>query len=234
MAGPRGLIIAIDGVVGAGKTSAARGLAAALGYRHVDTGAMYRALALAAMRRRVEPEDTGGLVQLLAAARIELEPESEGGAILLDGDDVSEEIRRPEVARRVGAYADKPQVRRALVERQRAMGAEGGVVVDGRDVGTVIFPGADLKVRMTADEEERARRRHLELTAKGVSSSFEEVRSDLRRRDAEDRQRDYAVASCPDATGRTGDADLIEFDTTGLGLDQVIGQLVAWARARGA
>lgn len=232
MAGPRGLTITIDGVIGAGKSTAARGLAAALGYRHLDTGAMYRAVALAAGRRGLEPDDDAGLSLLLDDMRLELEPDHEGGRVLLAGEDVSEEIRRPEVARRVGAFADSPRVRRALVAAQRALGAAGGVVADGRDMGTVVFPHADLKIFMTASETERAGRRHLELTAKGVEISLAEVQSDLRRRDAEDRQRDYGVGDGAPETAAT--ADVVEFDTTGLDLDAVIGRLVVWSHERGA
>lgn len=232
MAGPRGLTIAIDGVIGAGKSTAARGLAAALGYRHLDTGAMYRAVALAAGRRGIGPGDDDAMARLLLEVRIELEPQSEGGRVLLDDEDVSEDIRRPEVARRVGAFADLPQVRRALVARQRAMGAEGGVVADGRDVGTVVFPDADLKVRLTASEAERARRRHLELIEKGVSTSLKDVRADLRRRDEEDQLRDYGVGGT--SPGGASATDVVEFDTTGLNLDAVIARLDAWSRERGA
>jgi len=231
MAGPRGLTIAIDGVIGAGKSTAARGLAAALGYRHLDTGAMYRAVALAAGRRGVEPGDDSDLARLLDEVQIELEPPSRGGRVLLNGEDVSEEIRRPEVARRVGAFADLPRVRRALVAEQRAMGAAGGVVADGRDMATVVFPDADLKVRLTASEAERARRRHLELTDKGVRASLEEVRADLHRRDEEDRQRDYGVGG---DKAESAAAAIVEFDTTGLDLDAVVERLVTWSHQRGA
>lgn len=232
MAGPRGLTIAIDGVVGAGKSSAARGLAGALGYRHLDTGAMYRAVALAAARRGIEPGDAGDLKQLLGGLRLELEPRRDGVGVLLDGQDVSADIRRPEVARRVGAFADLPAVRRDLVARQRAIGDEGGVVADGRDMGTVVFPGADLKVHLTASEEERARRRHLELVEAGISTTPAEVLADLRRRDEEDRQRDYRIGDA--AREETAATDVVEFDTTGLDLGAVIERLVAWSRDRGA
>lgn len=231
MAGPRGLTIAIDGVVGAGKSTAARGLAAALGYRHLDTGAMYRAVALAAGRRGVEPADDQGVARLLGEMRLDLEPRAEGVRVLLDGEDVSEEIRRPEVARRVGSFADLPRVRRAMVTRQQAMGREGGVVADGRDVGTVVFPEADLKVRLTATEAERARRRCAELLARGVRTTVEEVTADLRRRDAEDQRRDYGVAARDEAAAST--ADVVDFDTTGLDLDAVIARLADWSRQRG-
>ena len=236
MPGPEGLIIAIDGVVGAGKSTTARGVAAALGYRHVDTGAMYRAVTLAAMRDNVRPEDPEALSGLLRDLRIELEASGAGGRILLDGNDVSEEIRRPEVARRVGAYADVAQVRRALVERQRSMGAEGGVVADGRDVGTVIFPAADLKVQLTADPQERAQRRYRELIKKGVSTTLEQVRTDICARDREDGRRDYLVAGVDLARGvdASDEVSVHRLDTTGMTLAQVVGRIVSWARDLGA
>ena len=236
MPAPEGLIIAIDGVVGAGKSTTARGVAAALGYRHVDTGAMYRAVALAAMRENVQAEDADALSRLLRDMQIELEAAGEGGRVFLDGDDVSDEIRRPEVARTVGAYADVAQVRRALVERQRSMGAEGGIVADGRDVGTVIFPSADLKVQLTADSEERAQRRYRELIEKGVSATLEQVRTDIRTRDREDRARDYLVTDVGVEFGAdAGDGvGVRRLDTTGLTLAQVVDRVVSWARDLGA
>jgi len=236
MPGPEGLIIAIDGVVGAGKSTTARGVAAALGYRHVDTGAMYRAVTLAAMQDDVRPEDAEALSGLLRDMRIELGASDKGGRILLNGNDVSEEIRRPEVARRVGAYADVAQVRRALVERQRSMGAEGGVVADGRDVGTVIFPAADLKVQLTADPRERAQRRYRELIEKGVSTTLEQVRTDIRTRDREDGSRDYLVPGVGvESRNDAGEeADIRHLDTSGLSLAQVVDRIVSWARDLGA
>ena len=226
MAGKRGLIIAIDGTVGAGKSSTARGVAAALRYRHLDTGAMYRAVAVAARNSAVPAEDGEALARLLDGLRLELEPDGGGGRVLLDGVDVSEEIRRPEVTRAVGAYADLPLVRRALVERQRAIGLEGGVVAEGRDAGSVIFPGADLKVLMTADLEERARRRHAELIKTGVSITLDMVKTDIRNRDQEDERRDYGARPDPNQT--------LELDTTGLSLREQIDRVVSWARERGA
>lgn len=230
MPGPEGIIIAIDGVVGAGKSSTARGVAAAIGYRHLDTGAMYRAVTLAAMRENIQAEDAEALSRVLRDMRIELEAEERGGRVFLNGDDVSDEIRRPEVARRVGAYADVAQVRRALVERQRSMGAEGGVVADGRDVGTVIFPAADLKIRLTADPEERAHRRYRELIEKGVSTTLEQVRSDIGTRDQEDCTRDYLVPGVDVESGADAgnEVGVRHLDTTGLTLDQVVDRIVSW------
>ena len=223
---PGGLIIAIDGVIGAGKSSTARGVAAALGYRHLDTGAMYRAFALAAMRRSIEARDSEGVAQLLVQLDLTIDIRDGEQRVLLDGEDVSDEIRRPEVAREVGAFADVTLVRLALIERQRSLGSRGGVVADGRDAGSVVFPDADLKVRMTADLDERARRRYRELIEKGVSTSLEQVAADIRRRDREDEARDYGARHDP--------AETLELDTTELTVSQQIDGIVSWARQRGA
>ena len=223
---PGGLIIAIDGVIGAGKSSTARGVAAALAYRHLDTGAMYRAFALAAMRRSIEARDSEGVAQLLVQLDLTIDIRDGEQRVLLDGEDVSDEIRRPEVAREVGAFADVTLVRLALIERQRSLGSRGGVVADGRDAGSVVFPDADLKVRMTADLDERARRRYRELIEKGVSTSLELVAADIRRRDREDEARDYGARHDP--------AETLELDTTKLTVSQQIDGIVSWARQRGA
>jgi cytidylate kinase len=223
---PRGLVIAIDGIVGAGKTTTARLVAEQLGYRHLDTGAMYRAVTLAATRRGVDPEDLVALEALLAAIEIDLEPRDQGGRILLDGEDVSQEIRRPEVTRQVGPYADVPMVRRALVAQQQRLGKEGGIVAEGRDIGAVVFPDAELKIAMVADLDERVVRRHRELTAKGMSITSVEVRADIEDRDRKDAERDYGVESA--STG------VIEIDTTGMTLASQVDHIVALARQCGA
>lgn len=217
---PKDLIIAIDGVVGAGKTTTAKRVAAALGYRHIDTGAMYRAVTLAATRRDIAADDHTALAPLLEALRIQLEPD---GRVLLDGEDVSQAIRRPEITRLVAPYADQPLVRRALVTQQQRLGREGGVVGEGRDVGSVVFPQADLKIHLTADLAERVRRRHAELAAKGVDTTPQRVEADIRQRDASDAARDY---------GAPPDPDTLQLDTTDLSIDQQVARIVAWARQK--
>ena len=218
----RKLVIAIDGVVGAGKSTTARRVADELGYRHLDTGAMYRAVTLAALRDGVAASDERGLADLLAVLKIELEPQNLGGRIRLNGEDVSNEIRTPKVSRGVGPYADVPLVRRALVSRQQAMGAGGGVVADGRDIGYVVFPDADLKVLLTADLGTRSERRYQELTKKGVNTSRAEVEEDIRIRDRADSARDY---------GGERDAEKTRvLDTTSLTIDEQVARIVSWAR----
>ena len=228
MAGPRGITVAIDGVVGSGKSATARAVAAALGYRHIDTGAMYRAVTLAAVDASIRADNGPGLEGLLEKMRIELVPAAEGagGGVLLNGVDVTDEIRSPQVSRAVGAYADVTAVRRTLVALQQAMGAEGGVVADGRDVGSVIFPDANLKVRMTADLDERAERRHRELKKKGLCVTLNEVKKDIHERDREDAERDYG--------GRTDLVNTLELDTTELTLSEQVNLIATWARERGA
>lgn len=224
--GVRALVIAIDGVVGSGKSTTARLVAEKLGYRHLDTGAMYRTVALAAGRDGVSPDDGPALEQLLKRVEIDLLPLHKGGSVLLNGEDVSEEIRRPEIARVVGSFADRPMVRRDLVARQQDLGQRGGVVAEGRDMGSVVFPAAELKIRMVADLEERARRRHGELSAKGSSITYEQVRADIEARDREDAERDYG------ATGSA--AECVEIDTTGMTLEEQVDKVVSLARQRGA
>ena len=218
-----GITIAIDGVVGAGKSTTARLLARQLGYRHLDTGAMYRALTLAALREGLAPVADAALEALLNRLHIDLELE---GRVLLDGEEVSEAIRQPQISRAVGAYADLPLVRRAMVAQQQRLGAKGGVVAEGRDMASVVFPQAELKIRLVADLDERARRRFGELRAKGVDISLEQVGADIRRRDQQDLERDYG-ASCPPA-------GVLEVDTTALSIEEQVAHLAALARQRGA
>jgi cytidylate kinase len=220
----RGLVIAIDGTVGTGKTTTAQRVAERLGYRHLDTGAMYRAVTLAATCRGVEPEDEDALEALLATSTIDLD--SGGGRVLLDGQDISEAIRRPDITRRAGAYANVPLVRHFLVAQQQRLGQWGGVVAEGRDIAAVVFPDAELKIALVADLDERAQRRHRELTAKGVCITLEQVRSDIQTRDREDAVRDYGGTSTAN--------EIVEIDTTDMTLEDQVDCVVALARQRGA
>lgn len=207
-------IIAIDGPVGVGKSSVARGLARRLGYLYIDTGAMYRAVTLAAMRQGVDLNNPEALTGLAAALEVRLESTSQGLRVFCNGEDVSEAIRDPEVSRNTSPVAETPGVRKRLVELQRAMGRQGGVIMEGRDIGTVVFPDADFKFFLTAKAEERARRRHLELEDAGRPQAFESVLRDLEERDRRDSTRSVSpLRRAPDA---------IEVDTTPLTLDQVI------------
>ena len=218
-----GLVIAIDGVVGAGKTTTARMVAGRLGFRHLDTGAMYRAVTVAATRRGIAAGHTASLASMLAALTIDLEPD---GRVLLNGEDVSDAIRRPEVTRAVGAYSDAPVVRKALVAQQQRMGAAGGIVAEGRDMAAVVFPCAELKISMVADLDERVERRYRELQQKGVVITPEQVRVDIETRDREDAARDYGV-------GGEG-PEVTEIDTTDMTLEGQVDHIVALARQHGA
>lgn len=208
-------LIAIDGPSGVGKSTTARRVASRLGWQYLDTGAMYRAAALAIHRAGLALEAREELERVLAGLALT----QEGQRIFLAGEDVSEAIRSQEVTRRVTPVSADARVREVLVDQQRRIGATGHWVVDGRDIGTVVFPQACCKVFLTASPEARARRRFLELQAKGQAAVFEEVLADQRRRDEADSTR--AVAPLRPAE------DAAELDSSGLTLDQVVDWIVA-------
>jgi len=208
-------LIAIDGPSGVGKSTTARRVAERLGWQYLDTGAMYRAAALAILRTGIPLEDRPSLERLLAG----LDLTQEGGRMYLASEDVSEAIRSQEVTRMVTPVSADARVREVLVDQQRHIGSRGHWVVDGRDIGTVVFTQACCKVFLTASPEARARRRFLELLAKGQSPNFEEVLADLQRRDTADSTR--AVAPLRKAE------DAVELDSSDLSLDQVVDWIVA-------
>jgi cytidylate kinase len=210
------MVIAIDGPAGAGKSTVARAVAAELGFTYLDSGAMYRCVALAAREGGVDPDDGDALGPLAAALEIGFD----GRRVLLGGRDVSDPIRRPEVTAGASRVSVHPAVREAMVARQQALIAAGDYVAEGRDIGTVVSPEAPLKVFLTASDEERARRRAAE-TGEDVAS----VLAAQRQRDARDTEREHgALRAAPDA---------VELDTTGLSPEEVVGKIVGQARERG-
>jgi cytidylate kinase len=185
----RNLIIAIDGPVGSGKSTVARGVAELLGYTYLDSGAMYRALALKAIRRGVSLSDVAALETLARETHIDLERGPDGQRVLLDGEDVTQGIRTAEVSQAASHVALIPGVRQVLVDEQRRAGSRGGVVMEGRDIGTVVFPNAELKIFLDASVEVRAERRWREHQQKGDGLTLAQVVDEVRERDLRDRSR---------------------------------------------
>jgi cytidylate kinase len=218
-------IIAIDGPAGAGKSTVARKLARRLGYAMVDTGAIYRAVALAAQRAGIAWDDDAGLARLLDPPGLPI-AFGENDAVFLGGEDISAAIRTPEMSRGASVVSARPVVRERLLDLQRTLGraAQRGAVLEGRDIGTVVFPDATVKFFLTAADEARARRRHAELAGKGHEVELSNVLEDQRRRDRNDTER--AIAPLKPA------ADAIVVDTTGLDLDQVVERCFRAVRER--
>jgi len=215
------MIVTIDGPAGAGKSSVARALARRLGFRFLDTGAMYRAVALAGLRRGVDWEQPDWLARV--AREVELQVRAD--RIFLDGEDVTEAVRTSEVTAVTRYAADNPQVREHLVSLQRRFARGADVVTEGRDQGTVVFPDAECKIFLTASPEERARRRLRDLELQGESATFEEVLAAQQRRDREDAGR--SVGALAPA------ADAIEVHTDGMSFDEVGDRLVEIVGRRG-
>ncbi len=214
------MIITIDGPAGAGKSSAARTLATRLGFRFLDTGAMYRAVALAALDRNLGWDDPEALAQLAAELSIEVSEEQ----VLLDGCDVTDQIRTFEITSLTHYAADNPGVRHVLVELQRRAVAGLDVVTEGRDQGTVVFPQAECKVFLTASDEQRAQRRFEDLVARGEKVTFEEVLAKQQRRDMRDRSREVGpLVQAADAT---------EVVTDGMSPKEVVDALEALAQSK--
>lgn len=184
--------VAIDGPVGAGKSSVARESAKRLGFIYVDTGALYRGVALYASRKGADLNVPDNVTALLPEIKVELKIENGIQKIFLCGEDVSEEIRLPEISMAASSVSSIPEVREFLLELQRDIAKNNNVLMDGRDIGTVVLPNAQLKIFITANPEIRAKRRYDELAAKGVETTFEQVLNDLNRRDYQDSHRAVA------------------------------------------
>jgi len=223
---PRPIVVAIDGPAGAGKSTAAKRLAGLLGYRLLDTGALYRSVALLARRRDVSWEDEAALSAIAAGLDVEFELAGMTNRVFLAGEDVSDAIRTPEVSQGSSIVSALPGVRAALLGLQRRLAGEGGVVTEGRDVGTVVFPTAEAKFFLTASDGVRAQRRQDELRAAGVEADFTSTLTEMQRRDRRDATRQAAPLACaPDA---------VVLDSSALTIDEVVKRMVEVVREREA
>ncbi len=221
------LVIAIDGPAGAGKSSVARGVAERLGYVYIDTGAMYRAAAYLAMEAGLDvPEDTEAIATLTGHMQVEFRPIDGVQRIFVNGRDLEDQVRLPEVGAMSSPVSAIPLVRRNLLQTQRDLAREAGVVMEGRDIGTVVLPDADVKIFLTASAEERARRRLEQIKAKHPELTFEQVLADQVDRDRRDSSRDVAPLKMAD--------DAVEIVSDGMSLEEVIDRVVQIVHAKEA
>ncbi len=221
----KGLIIAIDGPSGAGKSTIARLLADRLSYIYLDTGAMYRVVALMVKRSGVSIDDENALSEVCGKVNISFERATDGGyRVLTNGEDVTRDIRTPEISLLTSCISAKKVVRDSLLQLQRQTGSGGGVVLEGRDIGTVVFPDADIKFFLTASADERGKRRFLELQAKGENTTLERTISEVVQRDMQDEQREHAPLRKAQ--------DAIDIDTTTLSIEEVITLMEGIVRER--
>jgi len=215
----KGQVIAIDGPSGAGKSTTARLLAERLGYVYIDTGAMYRAIGWKAKREGIDPSDEEKMADLCRRTEVTIRQVGKNPGFFVDGQDVTGEIRTPEMGMMASAVSKSPSVRARLLTLQRDLGRCGGVVLDGRDIGTVVFPDADAKFFLDASAEERGRRRYLELKAKGLEVDLMQITQEIRDRDSQDSGRSIAPLR------RADDAVLI--DSTTMDIDAVVDKMLS-------
>ncbi|MEH6906925.1 (d)CMP kinase [Neobacillus drentensis] len=216
--------IAIDGPAAAGKSTVAKIVAEKLSYIYIDTGAMYRALTYKAIMNQLNLEDEDMLLETLLSTVIQLQPSDKGQLVFLDDRDVTNEIRFAEVTNSTSYVAKHPKVREEMVRRQQAFATEGGVVMDGRDIGTHVLPGAEVKVFLLASVEERAERRHNENIQKGFPSDLEKLKEEIARRDKIDSEREVAPLKKAD--------DAVEIDTTSLTIQDVVEKIMVLVHER--
>ena len=218
------LIVAIDGPAGAGKSTIAARLARKLGYVNLESGAMYRALALKAIRGDISFDDEAALLALAKSSQIRLEPTREGNRVFLDGVDVSQRIREQDVTNAASRVSVHPAVRQWMVERQRELGAGGGVIMEGRDIGTKVFPNAAVKVFLDAQPEVRQERRLLQRAEKGAQAERQRIATELQERDLRDRTRT--------ASPLVPAEDAVIIDSSHLSIDQVVDKVEELVRAK--
>ncbi|HSC78336.1 MAG TPA: (d)CMP kinase [Candidatus Acidoferrales bacterium] len=215
------IVIAIDGPSGSGKSTVARAVAARLGYLYVDSGAMYRAVALRAREESIPPDAIERLTALAERMQIDLKRDSAGVRIFVDARDVTDAIRTPEISKGASLIAVLPAVRERLVAQQQRIGASGGIVMEGRDIGTVVFPKAELKIFLDATPDERARRRHAQHLEQGIESSLERTKKEVEERDRRDSTRSVSpLVQAPDA---------VYLDSTALTAEEVVDVIVRLA-----
>ena len=219
------LSIAIDGPAAAGKSTVAKIIAKKLSYIYIDTGAMYRALTYKALQQNVDPNDEQALFSLLMETDITLKNNEAGQDVLVDGEVVSNAVRTPEVTKNVSAVAQHKLVREEMVRRQQLLSEQGGVVMDGRDIGTHVMPNAEVKIFMLASVDERAKRRHDENLLKGFESNLEELKQEIAARDKFDSEREVSPLKKAD--------DALELDTTSLTIEEVVDAIVRIAKEKG-
>ncbi|MGR5985895.1 (d)CMP kinase [Bacillus cytotoxicus] len=211
--------IAIDGPATAGKSTVAKVVAKQLSYVYIDTGAMYRTLTYVALEQNIDIENEEKLMEVLQSIRIEFQQGKDTQQVFLNGQDVSEVIRTPDVTNRVSIVAKHRLVREEMVRRQQELAAQGGVVMDGRDIGTHVLPNAEVKIFMLASVEERAERRHLENMRKGFSSNLEQLKKEIAQRDKLDSEREVSPLKKAE--------DAFELDTTSLSIEEVVRNIMA-------
>lgn len=212
------LRVALDGPAGAGKSTVAKRVAKALGVAYVDTGAMYRAITWKAQQGKIDPTDEVALTALANSVKIDFKPTEQGQDVFLDGVDITEAIRSREVTNGVSAISAVPAVREAMVVLQRGVAERTGVLMDGRDIGTVVLPNANVKIWLTASVEERAKRRYDELVEKGQPVDFEQLKTEIQARDEYDSTREHSPMVKAD--------DAITVDSSGLSIDQVVDKIL--------
>lgn len=226
MSDKKKLVITIDGPAGSGKSTTAKRVAEKLSYLYLDSGALYRAITLAAIRQRVDLSDPKALTELAERCLIHFAYHRDGIRVFLDDEDVTEAIRMPKVNKSIAPIAGNEGVRKALLQRQREMGVKGGIVAEGRDMGTVVFPSADLKFYIIASISERSKRRQKELMNMGVDADLETIKSNLHQRDKDDSSRAISPLLKPEHA--------IEIDTTRLTIEQQVDLIVSKAIEYGA